>query len=293
MQTGSDKNNFNPDIHHDTDEQFEDNVSFDDEDLSEEEFNDQKKKIKWSLHWDKLAKQKQLKNKEQDLTQRKLLFFRDCSTTFLCSSLILFCALVILYFATYPNLNNVTIVINILVAFSLATNVITVACYLILRWWSYKHAKNIRQDKLDPFLIWKWTLIITFIICFVFLEIWWILFSVSTIESLAFNLLKLYDAWSLLLGCLWFLFSILLWSYFIAKSLLNKAIELKHLWFWLILICFFVFLVIAYFVFGALALNHESLIPGKALFITACVIGIFGIYPTILNYRLYLNELFY
>lgn len=48
MQTGSDKNNFNPDFNHDSDDQLDDNVNFDDEDLIEEEFNDQKKRIQWS-----------------------------------------------------------------------------------------------------------------------------------------------------------------------------------------------------------------------------------------------------
>ncbi|MBO6103637.1 hypothetical protein J6W32_04485 [bacterium] len=48
MQTDSDKNNYNPDVHHDTDEQMDDGINFDDEDLSEEEFNDQKHKIHWS-----------------------------------------------------------------------------------------------------------------------------------------------------------------------------------------------------------------------------------------------------
>ena len=43
MQTDSDKNNYNPDVHHDTDDQL-DSINFDDEDLIEEEFNDKKKK---------------------------------------------------------------------------------------------------------------------------------------------------------------------------------------------------------------------------------------------------------
>ncbi|MBO7084697.1 hypothetical protein J6W20_02050 [bacterium] len=48
MQTSSDKNNFNPDLHHDSDDQLDDDIDFDDEDLIEEEFNDQKKRIQWS-----------------------------------------------------------------------------------------------------------------------------------------------------------------------------------------------------------------------------------------------------
>ena len=293
MQTSSDKNNYNPDLHHDTDDQLDDNINFDDEDLSEEEFNDHKKKINWSIKWNKLIKQNKQQNKQIDLTEHRLLRLRNWSACFLCTSLVLFCVTVILYFASYPNLSNVSIILNILVAFSLASNLITVGCYLALRWWSYRRAKSITPNQLYSFEIWRWGLIILFVLSFLFLEIWWILFSVSTIPFLTNSLSKLDGGWSILLGCIWFLFSILLLCYFITKSLLNKAIELKHLWFWLILVFFFVFLVIAYFVFGALLINHEYLIPGKALFMTACIIGIFGIYPTIMNYRLYLNELFY
>ena len=47
MQTNSEKNNYNPDLHHDSDEQLEANINFDDEDLSEEEFNDYKNKNQW------------------------------------------------------------------------------------------------------------------------------------------------------------------------------------------------------------------------------------------------------
>lgn len=293
MQTDSDKNNYNPDVHHDTDEQMDDGINFDDEDLSEEEFNDQKHKIHWSNKWIKLPNAKQLKSKVIDLTEQRLLSLRNWSAFFLASSLILFCITVIIYFATYPNLSNVSIILNVLVAFCLASNVINVWSYLSLRWWSYRHAKSIAPNQIYSFELWRWALIILFIIAFLLLEIWWILFSVSTIPSLTYSLAKLYAGWSILLGCIWLIFAILLFSYYITKSLLSKAIELKHLWFWLILICFFVFLIVAYFVFGGLAINHESLIPGKALFMTACITGIFAIYPAIMNYRLYLNELFY
>lgn len=292
MQTNTDKNNYNPDLHHDTDDQLEDNVNFDDENLSEEEFNDQKKKIQWA-RWIKLSKQKIINNKSHDLTETKLSLLKNWSACFLVTSLILFCLIVILYFATYPSLNGIKIILNVLVAFSLASNFIALGCYLALRWWSYHHAKSVVSSQFYSLALWRWGLIALFIICFVLLEIWWIFFSVSTIANLAISLAKLYDSWCILLGCIWLLFSIVLFSYFVTKSMLNKAIELKCLWFWLILICFFIFLVIAYFVFGVLGINHQSLIPGKALFMTACVIGIFAIYPTIINYRLYLNELFY
>ena len=291
MQTSSDKNNFNPDLHHDSDDQLDDDIDFDDEDLIEEEFNDQKKRIQWSK-WLKVQLQKNNKKKQTDLTETKLFLLRNWSACFLCSSLVLFCIVILLYFATYPSLGNVKIILNILITFSLASDVITVGCYLALRWWSYRNAKRIAPNQNYSFAIWRLGLIVIFVISFILQEIWWILLSVSTIPSLTLSLFKLYAGWGIVLGCIWFLFTILLLSYFVARSMLNKAIELKHLWFWLTLIFFFAFLIIAYFVFGALSINHESLIPGKALFMTAAVLGIFGIYPTIMNYRLYLNELF-
>ena len=291
MQTSSDKNNFNPDFQHDSDDQLDDNINFDDEDLSEEEFNDQKKRLQW-LKWFKVQQQKTTKKKQTDLTETKLFLLRNWSACFLCSSLVLFCIVIILYFASYPDLASVKIILNILIAFSLVSDVIAVGCYLALRWWSYRNAKKIAPNQKYSFAIWRLGIIVIFTISFVLQEIWWILLSVSTIPTLTLSLVKLYDGWGILLGCIWFLFSALLLSYFVARSMLNKAIELKHLWFWLTLIFFFSFLIIAYFVFGTLSINHESLIPGKALFMTAAILGIFGIYPTIMNYRLYLNELF-
>ena len=291
MQTGSDKNNFNPDFNHDSDDQLDDNVNFDDEDLIEEEFNDQKKRIQWSK-WLKIQQQKNAKKKQTDLTESKLFLLRNWSACFLCSSLVLFCIVIILYFATYPYLADVKIILNILITFSLASDVITVSCYLALRWWSYRNAKKIAPNQNYSFALWRLGLIVIFVLSFILQEIWWILLSVSTIPTLTLSLIKLYSGWGMLLGCMWFIFAILLLAYFGAKSMLNKAIELKHAWFWLTLIFFFGFLIIAYFVFGGLAINHESFIPGKALFMTAAILGIFGIYPTIMNYRLYLNELF-